>query len=533
MVRKITWSFAILVALVLAIPTVGFYVLGYTEGGLRFVIENLPKKVGRVTMHAEGVTGTLSGGFTLKLFTLEHERVSLRFEDASGRIAMLPLLWQTIETHDLRIRHGYAGIHPRITPPPVYTPRFLPRFLTIAGDDIRVDHAEVKLINGFVLDGRDVRASGIARHKTIRFTQSHAFIGDLEGTGTALLTAADPMQLEGATHWRYTPRNQPPWVATADLRGDLDKLPFTVQITEPMTSDIAGELLTLTKQWHWIGRARVSNFDLRAWGAGGALGRITGDLKLSGNRDGFRAEGPLDSAGLAAGKFDALFEGNWVRGALRTDRIRLVHQGSRSTLNAKGEIRVVENGPQLDLAGDWSQLRWPLVGAAPAIVASGGKFTLGGVWPYAITAGGQFESPDLGETIPFNMSGQLAKRGLTIEKGDAKLYDGTAQLRGQVDWAPAERWQLAGTMRGLNPARLRPALPGSVGFEFSMSGDAFGAKANLDAEFRNLQGRLRGAAARGRGRIQRQGQGANLRWLFEGINVAAGRPAPRRRRLAQ
>ena len=522
MVRKITWSFAILVALVLGIPAACFYLLGYTEAGLRFVVDNLPERVGRVTLRAEGVSGTLSGGFTLRRFTLEHERVSLRIEGTSGRLAMLPLLWQTIEAHDLRVQYAYAGIRARVTPPPVYTPRFLPRFLTIASDDIRIARAEVKLINGFVLDGRDVRASGIARHKTIRFTQSHAIIGDLEGTGTGLLTAADPMQIEGATHWRYTPRNQPPWVATADLRGDLNKLPFTVRITEPMTASIGGELLTLTKQWRWIGKARISDFDLRAWGAGGALGRITGDLALSGNRDGFRAQGPLDSAGLAAGPFDALFEGNWVRGALRADRIQLVHQQSRSTVEAKGEIRVVENGPQLELAGDWSQLRWPLVGAAPAIVKSGGNFTFSGRWPYSIVANGQFDSPDLGETIPFSMSGQLAKAGLTISRGDAKLYDGTAQLRGQVGWTPAESWQLAGTMRGLNPGRVRSALPGSIGFDFDLRGDAFGPEANLDAQFSNLQGRVRGAAARGRGRIQRQGQGKELRWLFEGINIAAG-----------
>ena len=499
MLRKITWSFALLAALLLGVPATAFYLLGYTEAGLRFVVENLPAKVGRVTLQAEGVTGTLSGGFTLQRFTLEHERVSLRIEKTSGRLAMLPLLWQTIEAHDLRVEYAYAGIRARVTPPPVYTPRFLPRFLTIASDDIRIARAEVKLINGFVLDGRDVRASGIARHKTIRFTQSHAILGDLEGTGTGLLTAADPMQIEGATHWRYTPRNQPPWVATADLRGDLNKLPFAARITEPMTSDIGGELLTLTKQWRWIGKARISNFDLRAWGAGGALGRITGDLALSGNRDGFRAQGPLDSAGLAAGAFDALFEGNWVRGALRADRIQLVHQQSRSTLQARGEIRVVENGPQLELAGDWSQLRWPLRGAAPAIVNSGGAFTFSGVWPYAIVANGRFDSPDLGETIPFSMTGQLAKTGLTIAAGDASLYDGKAQLRGQVDWTPAETWQLAGTMRGLNPGRLRSALPGSIGFDFDLRGDAFGPEANLDARRGRARPRPDPAARPGQG----------------------------------
>jgi translocation and assembly module TamB len=336
------------------------------------------------------------------------------------------------------------------------------------------------------------------------------------------------MQIEGANPLAiYARANQPPLgsahgrICAATLKTSC---PFTVP--HHRADDLGhrrASLLTLTKNsGRWIGKARITNFDLRAWGAGGALGRITGDLALAGNRDGFRARGALDSAGLAAGPFDALFEGNWVRGALRADRIQLVHQQSRSAVEAKGEIRVVENGPRLELAGDWSQLRWPLAGAAPAIVRSGGKFTFSGVWPYALVADGQFESPDLGETIPFSMSGQLAKTGLTISTGSAKLYDGTAQLRGQVDWSPAETWQLAGTMRGLNPGRLRSALPGSIGFDFDLRGDAFGPEANLDAQFRNLQGRLRGAAARGRGRIQRQGQGEDLRWLFEGINVAAG-----------
>ena len=43
---------------------------------------------------------------------------------------------------------------------------------------------------------------------------------------------------------------------------------------------ILRELLDLRTRWNWRAKARINDFDLRAWGAGGALGRITGQLDL-------------------------------------------------------------------------------------------------------------------------------------------------------------------------------------------------------------------------------------------------------------
>jgi translocation and assembly module TamB len=518
-IRRITWSITGIVGTALFISVAAFLLLGYTESAPRFLLERLPERLGKVSLRAEGFSGTLAGGFRLERFTLEHELVSLRIERTTGRIEILPLLWQTIKARDLRVELATADLHRRRKPPPHREPRFLPRFLTIVGDDIRVIRAEVRLVNGFLLAGNDLRASGVARHKTIRFTDSAVDVGGvLSGGGSALLTAAEPLRLSGTTRWRYAPQGQPTWIATADFDGNLDRLPASVRITAPMTAAIEGELLDLRGRWHWRADARVSEFDLRALGSGGALGRITGQLELAGDRDGFRAEGSLDSAGLAAGAFDALFEGNWVRGVLRCDRIRLVHRSSRSTLEASGEIEAVRDGPRLALAGSWSDLRWPLIGAAPAIRDSSGAFTLDGVWPYAIGAAGRFDQPDLGQTVPISVRGSLARDGLLIHEGSVALFAGTAHLRGDVHWSPSQRWRFTGSMSGLDPGMIRPALPGRIGFEFEVSGDALGAATSLEARFSNLGGRLRGAAARGRGRIQKRGQ----RWLFEGVNVAAG-----------
>jgi translocation and assembly module TamB len=517
--RRVTWSITGILATALITSVGAFLLFGYTETAPRFLLERLPERIGKFGLRAEGFSGTLAGGFRLERFTLEHELVVLRIERTTGRLAMLPLLWQTVEAHQLRIEYAAADIRRRKTPPPRREPRFLPRFLTIVSDDIRIARAEVRLVNGFLIAGNELRASGVARHKTIRFTDSAVdFGGVLRGSGTALLTAANPLRLAGSTRWRYAPEGQPAWVATADLDGNLDRLPASVRITAPMTAAIEGEMLDLRRRWHWRGDARVTDFDLRAWGAGGALGRVTGRLALAGDRDGFRAEGPLESAGLGVGAFDALFEGNWVKGVLRSDRIRLVHQASRSTLEASGEIQAVRNGPRLALAGSWTDLRWPLIGAAPAIRNSAGALTLEGVWPYAISAAGRFDQPELGATVPISLRGALARDGLRIDEGSVALFEGTASIGGDVRWSPRESWRFTGSMRGLNPGAIRPALPGRIGFEFDVSGDAFGAAARLDARFSNLDGRLRGAAARGRGRIQKQGE----RWLFEGVNVAAG-----------
>ena len=117
MVRKITFTAALVVLLLALVPGSLLYYLGYTESGLQFIVAKLPPKLGRVTLHAEGASGTIAGGLQLRRFELEHELVSLRIENVQTRLQMLPLLWQTIETVDTRVGSAWIAIHPRRTPP--------------------------------------------------------------------------------------------------------------------------------------------------------------------------------------------------------------------------------------------------------------------------------------------------------------------------------------------------------------------------------------------------------------------------------
>jgi hypothetical protein len=132
--------FVIFTIMVLGIPCRGaFYALGYTEGGLRFVVENLPEKVGpRGTLRGRRCPpeNTERRPSPCKRFTLEHEtRVAAhrRHERAGSRC--LPLLWQDDRGRmSCAFQYAYTGIRARVhARRPVYTPALsLPRFLTIA-----------------------------------------------------------------------------------------------------------------------------------------------------------------------------------------------------------------------------------------------------------------------------------------------------------------------------------------------------------------------------------------------------------------
>ena len=121
-----------------------------------------------------------------------------------------------------------------------------------------------------------------------------------------------------------------------------------------------GELLTLSSNFHWTGKADVHNFDLQAFGGGSALGIITGQLDIGGEMNAFHARGPLMVPGLGAGPFDIVFEGNYADHVVNATHYEVTHRATGSHVEGQGTIEPAENGPKLLLSGDWRGLRWPL-----------------------------------------------------------------------------------------------------------------------------------------------------------------------------
>jgi autotransporter translocation and assembly factor TamB len=530
-VRKLTFTASLLVLLLALVPASLLYYLGYTEPGLQFIVANLPARLGRVTLQAEGAAGTLAGGMTLRRFELEHELVSLRVENVAGRVRMLPLLWQTIEVEDGHVDDAWIAIHPRKTPPPKRTPRFLPAFLSVEIPGAVVDRATLVAINGTVLDFSDVSAAGAIRSRTIRFYRAGAKLADLRFDAIGLLTAADPMQVEASSRVSYTPQGLPRWVVNGDLDGDLAAIGITGELTQPFRATLSEGVLKALGTWGFTGKAQVFDFDLQAFGAGPVLGKISGDLELGLDREGYRASGTLDSSGLGVGQFNVGFDGSYARRVLTARRIVLVHRESGARVEAAGDVGLVANGPKLGLAGRWQDFRWPLAGAEPVVRSAEGRFRLGDVWPYVLQLEGPVEPVPLGlPPLPLKLDGRLAKDRLIVESAELQVFDGVARGGGEAAWSPVERWGFGGSVTALNPVHLRPDLPGKLDFRFAARGEGFGG-GTLDVDLRELRGVVRGTAARGAGGVALRGD----TWRFTEDRRGRRRRArhPRRHPLAR
>ena len=105
------------------------------------------------------------------------------------------------------------------------------------------------------------------------------------------------MKLSGETTTRMIIEGQPTWRADSSFDGTLDKLPLTLKLFEPFRADMRGELLSLSKDFHWTGKADVHNFDLQAFGGGSALGIIIGPARCRRRDERIPRARPSDGAG--------------------------------------------------------------------------------------------------------------------------------------------------------------------------------------------------------------------------------------------
>lgn len=494
----------------------------YTEAGLRFAVARLPQKLGKVTLVIEDVKGTIAGGFSAKRVDVDHELTHVLVENGRARVNFWPLLVGRISVRRAQADLVLIEVKPRPKDRPITPPKFMPRLLSIGAEKANAKSLVIIAPNGRRVEFSDASGAGIVGHKTIRIFEGNIIYGYLKARAIGELRAADPIQLEGEATVHMIIEGQPNWRADAGFKGDLDKLPLTGTLQEPFRADLTGELLELSSNFHWTGKAMVHNFDLRAFGAGGALGIIEGPLDVGGEMNEFHARGPLTVPGLGAGPFDVLFEGNYEDLVVNATRYEITHRATGTHVTGQGTIQTAENGPKLLLYGTWDELRWPLAARfteeTPQLFASPqGKYKLEGVWPYALSGSGDLYVPQL-DPMTVDMRGALHKSHLQIDELILGAFAGTSTLAGEARWDPEESWALAGTVKGFNPATLRPGFTGALDFNLKASGKPFSADGDLDIAFDSLTGRLRGNSATGSGHVVRTGTD----WTFNKVRFRAG-----------
>jgi translocation and assembly module TamB len=507
----------VLVLMAIAVPTAAVYYLLFTEQGFRFIVSRIPHKVGSFDIQIVNPSGTVARGIRVEQLDIDYHLCHLTLKDIRARVELLPLILQNVRTRGASIDTVTVEVKRRKKPPIPATPTFLPRWLVVTADHLRLGNVNIMAYNGGHLEMTNFHASGIARHRQIRFFELGTQMGNARIDGSGTMEAYDPLRFDLQTKVHWTPPDQPAWALDLAGRGDLNILGVTIHTVTPFRADFTGQALSLDKQWHWQGNALVHDLDVTAWGGNRILGLLSGQLALKGNANGFALHGPLDSSGLKVGIFDTEFEGAFANHVLWAHHIGITHRGSGAHTNAGGTIEVIPKGPRLNLRGNWHDFQWPLVGKTVPFHSASGDFTVAGTWPYAIHASGMAQAKAL-PSMPATIDGALAKDRFTFGKADVDLYEGHAVLSGEAVWSPKDSWSVAGHLSDVNPAFLRADLPGKVNFSVAAQGQGFDGKGDFSVDVRDISGHLRGVPASGGGRFARR----QSTWEFDKLRVQLG-----------
>jgi len=517
-VKRRTRLLLVLLVLLLTLPLAALFALTHSEATLQFVARHLPQRFGSIEKLAvTGVQGTLAGGLRIASIEVIHDVAAVRVRDIKLRIDTLPLLWQTIEVRGFDVAELRIEQLERDEPPSDRAPRFLPGMLTLWTEQARIRRIVIKPQGGNEVELRDLEASGTLYGKVARIRKASVKLYDLHVEAQGLVTSDLPLDLEGTASATYSPAQGPRWVIDGRIDGDLDGAVVEGGIREPFRADLEDGEFRALSPWHLKGRAKVSQLDLAEFGGGTALGILSGVLALELDKDAYVARGTLDSSGLGVGPVAVDVEAMYAQRVLELRRADLRHAASGTRAYTTGTVTLLEGDQRVALSGRWEAFRWPLTGSAPVVKSPQGRFTLDGTGPYAITSEGRIEPTGL-PPIDERIAGVLHPDRLEIKRSELRALGGRAELVGEVSWGAREAWRFKGPVRGLDTARLRPDLPGSLDFMVDARGTGFGAAQVIDVDVRDLKGRLRGTAARGSGSLRY----ARDTLAFKRVDVSAG-----------
>ena len=506
--------------LLLLVPTGVVYYIATTESGLQFVARRLGK-MGPVTVTAGQVRGTLVDGFTIDSLRVQHRRADVQITKIESRIELLPLLlMQRIRVPQTHIARVTVQVFPDLEKKRNWDPHFLPGSLRIDAASTRIDQALITAPSGHVTQLDNLVTSATILPKQIRAQSAEVDLMGMHFVAKGRVLAARPMGIEGESTILYRPEGLPEWQIEGSAEGNLDKLSIDARIQRPFHADVKGDALTLTSGWHFEGHGVVKDFDLEPFGGGRALGIISGELDFTAASSGYTARGMLTAPGLKAGPMGVTFDGSYAAKHLQIRSATVAHAASGAHATVRGGVDIVRGGPQLDLAGQWTQFRWPLADDTPAFSSTRGTFQLAGVKPWNVQAEGLVSAAGLAD-LPASMKGALASTDIRIDSAEAGLLGGKATFKGNATWQPAETWRITGRMANLDSSTLRADLPGQLAFDFDAKGAPFGAGGAIDFDLRKLSGRLRGQPASGGGHFALPAGSQD--WQFRGVDVRFGR----------
>lgn len=508
-----------LLGVVLLLPMTALYMAASTQTGLRIIAAHLGK-IGLTTVTVEQVSGTLTGGFTVGSLRVVDLHADVHITGASGQLRLLPLLLQ----RRIELSHADAGNvtvkllefegdgsnRPR---------RFLPDVISIEADVARANSVDLIERSGRTLHATMATAAVEVLPHVIRISDAQLDWQEMHLAVDGRVLAADPTGLTGQASGDWHPQGKPAWRFALQFAGDLDRLGFKLDVTQPFHTHVDGAGTALNGAWRIAGNGATDDLDISAFGGGHGLGIIKAQGALTLDAQGFSFQGPVTAPGLQAGPVQVDFHGAYADHRLTIGDTTLLHQPSGSRATVHGTVEDTPEGPRLMLAGRWSTLRWPLASAESAFTSVQGQYAIQGMRPWHVDAEGEISAAGIA-SMPASVHGLLGSDSFTIQQATLNLFGGNATTSGEVHWLPQEGWSLAGHMSGLDPARLREDVPGRLDFDFRAAGAPFGKTGSIDFTLARLAGTLRGQKASGSGQFLKPV--GSTAWQFHDVDLQLG-----------
>src|SRR5262250_2160148 len=163
--RRLLLALAVLIVITaVAAPVALLWATLFTESGLQFVVRHIPQQLGPVRLTISGVSGTVARGLTVKRVEVEHELVHLTVTGIEARVALRPLVLQTIRVAHGTVQSALIEVKRRTKPSTPGPPSFLPAWLIINCEDAQIGSVKLSVYNGFHLEADELRAAAVIRH---------------------------------------------------------------------------------------------------------------------------------------------------------------------------------------------------------------------------------------------------------------------------------------------------------------------------------------------------------------------------------
>ena len=507
---------AVLLVLVAAPLLVAHRVLT-TEAGLQWAFTQLGRLTAvRIEVHGAG--GTLAGPLTVQRLVVDHEAVRVEAQGLRVDLRVGALFRGDVHLEQAGVDRLEVTLKER-EEPPRQPPGFLPRFLEVHAPDLRLGQVRVTLADGQGLAAQSIR--GALAMTRWRIDLADLVVEDPAGRidGTLALRATDPLGLRVAASGRWRLPDQRDYRFAVAARGNLERLATTVTLAEPANLSFDGTALELTSAPRVVGTLRATEFDGTPWLPQGQWPRISGSIALDAGRSTFGLDGTVAAEAFGDGPVRVQGNGRLDGRTLEIVSLRAWLPRSTLSLTGAGTVTFGDASPTLDLAGEWTALRWPLTGAA-AVESSYGTGRVQGSMPYAFEVEAQVRAPVL-QTAPaarFAAAGTLDREQLVLDRLQGEVLGGRLSGSGRLAWAGDRPWSARLEAQDLDVAGIRPDLAGRLSTIATIEGRGYTPAAPWTARLASLSGTLAGRALTGRGEVaHRDGT-----YQLNGVRIANG-----------